>query len=161
MKHRHAIFAFIAKQLVHPADTEDVFQRTSVVLWSKIGQFDPEGSFFHWACGIAFNEVRNFKRQRGRDRLQFDTELSELLAQESMEESESTRARMNALEACIAKLSSRQQEILRRCYLGTDTISEVAESLGRNRDALYKQLHRLRDKLAACISQQSSEDFAR
>ena len=60
MEHRHRLYAFIAKQLVRPEDVEDVFQRTSVVLWKKMDQFDTEGSFFHWACGIACNEVRNF-----------------------------------------------------------------------------------------------------
>ncbi len=60
MEHRHRIYAFIAKQLVNPADAEDVFQKTSIVLWKKMQDFDTAGSFFHWACGIAFNEVRNF-----------------------------------------------------------------------------------------------------
>ena len=60
IEHRHRLYAFIAKQLVHPADVEDVLQRTSVILWKKRDQFDPDGNFFNWACGIAFNEVRNF-----------------------------------------------------------------------------------------------------
>ena len=30
MEHRHRIYAFIAKQLVNPADAEDVFQKTSI-----------------------------------------------------------------------------------------------------------------------------------
>lgn len=33
MEHRHRIYAFIAKQLVNPADVEDVFQRTSIRPW--------------------------------------------------------------------------------------------------------------------------------
>ena len=159
--HRHALYAFIAKQLVHPADAEDVFQKTSLVLWSKVAEFESGGSFFHWACGIAFNEVRNHRRTLGRNRLHFDSELSELLAEESMVEAELTQARLKALDACMEKLSPRQQQILRRCYDGTSTISEVAGSLGRSRDALYKQLARLREKLSECIRGQiAAEDFA-
>ena len=97
VQHRHALYAFIAKQLVHPADAEDVFQKTSLVLWSKMAEFDLGGSFFHWACGIAFNEVRNHRRTQGRNRLHFDSELSELLAEESMAEEELTQARLQAL----------------------------------------------------------------
>jgi RNA polymerase sigma-70 factor (ECF subfamily) len=161
VQHRYALYAFIAKQLVHPADAEDVFQKTSLVVWSKMAEFDSGGSFFHWACGIAFNEVRNHRRTQARNRLQFDSELAELLAEESMAEADLTQARLKALDACMQKLSPRQQQILRRCYDGTSTISEVAGTLGRSRDALYKQLTRLREKLSHCIRGKiASEDFA-
>jgi RNA polymerase sigma-70 factor, ECF subfamily len=151
MEHRHRIYAFIAKQLVNPADVEDVFQRTSIVLWKKMEDFDPEGSFFHWACGVAYNEVRNFLTVQRRNRLYFDAELLELLAEEAKDEDELSEARLDALRSCMSNLSDRQQQILRRCYSGAASITEVAESLGRNRGALYKQIARLREKLLDCI----------
>lgn len=46
MEHRHRIYAFIAKQLVNPADAEDVFQKTSIVLWKKMQDFDTGGASF-------------------------------------------------------------------------------------------------------------------
>lgn len=151
MQHRHRLYAFIAKQLVNPADVEDVFQKTSIVLWKKMSLFDPNGSFFHWACGIAFNEVRNFLTVQRRNRLQFDLELVELLAQESADEDLLSESRLDALRNCLTQLSNRQQSILQKCYAGTESITEVAEQLGRERTALYKQLARLREKLLACI----------
>jgi RNA polymerase sigma-70 factor (ECF subfamily) len=151
MEHRHRIYAFIAKQLVNPADVEDVFQRTSIVLWKKMSEFDSEGSFFHWACGVAYNEVRNFLTVQRRNRLYFDAELLELLAEEAKDEGEVSEARLDALRCCISNLSDRQQQILQRCYDGTSSITDVAASLGRNRGALYKQLARLREKLLDCI----------
>jgi RNA polymerase sigma-70 factor (ECF subfamily) len=151
MEHRHRLFAFIAKQLVNHADVEDVFQRTSIVLWKKMDQFDPEGSFFHWACGIAFNEVRNFLTVQRRSRLHFDAELIDLLAEEAREDEELSEARLAALRACMLNLSERQQQILQRCYDGTSSITDIAANFGRNRGALYKQLARLREKLLDCI----------
>lgn len=151
MEHRHRIYAFIAKQLVNPADAEDVFQKTSIVLWKKMHDFDSAGSFFHWACGIAFNEVRNFLTVKRRSRLYFDAELVELLAEEAKNEGELSEARLTAMRRCMERLSARQQEILRRCYLGAATITEVAEGIGRERGALYKQLARLKEKLIECI----------
>lgn len=151
MEHRHRIYAFIAKQLVNPADAEDVFQKTSIVLWRKMADFDAQGSFFHWACGVAFNEVRNFLTVQRRSRVHFDAALVELLAKEAKNEGELSEARLSALRHCMERLSERQQEILRRCYLGTLTITEVAEGLGRERGALYKQLARLKEKLTDCI----------
>lgn len=151
MEHRHRLYAFIAKQLVNPADVEDVFQKTSIVLWKKMQDFDAQASFFHWACGIAFNEVRNFLTVQRRSRLHFDVELVELMAREAAEEESLSESRLDALRLCLRELSERQQLILQQCYAGTETITEVAEQLGRERTALYKQLARLREKLLACI----------
>jgi RNA polymerase sigma-70 factor (ECF subfamily) len=151
MEHRHRLVAFIAKQLVNAADVEDVFQRTSIVLWKKMADFDPEGSFFHWACGVAYNEVRNFLTVQRRNRLHFDVDLLDLLAEEAEHEAELSETRLAAMRTCISNLSERQQQILRRCYDGTSSITDIAASLGRNRGALYKQLARLRNKLLDCI----------
>lgn len=151
LKHRHALYAFIAKQLVNPADAEDVFQKTSLVLWKKMAEFDPQGSFFHWACGVAFNEVRNFLTTQRRSKLHFDLDLVELLAEESQTENELSESRLSALRVCLERLSPTQQQILCRCYMGADAITEVAEELGRGRGALYKQLARLKEKLLDCI----------
>lgn len=153
MEHRHRIYAFISKQLINPADVEDVFQRTSVVLWKKMQQFDHDGSFFHWACGIAFHEVLNFLKTQRRSKLQFDSELVHLLAEEAAEEEQLTESRLAALRHCMTSLSDRQQQIVRRCYLGTESITDIAEGLRRERTALYKQLARLKQKLLGCIQQ--------
>ena len=158
MEHRHRIYAFIAKQLVHHADVEDVFQKTSVVLWKKMHQFDSGSSFFHWACGVAYNEVRNFLTNQRRNRLYFDADLVQLLAEEAKEEKEVSEARLNALRTCMSNLSERQREILRRCYDGTTSITSIAARLGRNRGALYKQLARLREKLLDCIRVRLAQD---
>lgn len=158
MEHRHRIYAFIAKQLVHHADVEDVFQRTSLVLWKKMQDFDPNRSFFHWACGVAYNEVRNFLTVRRRSRLHFDSELLDMMAREARDEEELSEARLNALRNCVSKLNDSQQQMLRQCYAGTASITEVAESLGRNRDALYKQLARLRAELLNCIRDRLAQE---
>lgn len=160
MEHRHRLYAFIAKQLVNPADVEDVFQKTSIVLWKKLRDFDAQGSFFHWACGVAFNEVRNFLTVQRRSRLHFDVELVELMAREAAEEESLSESRLGALRYCLKELSERQQLILQQCYAGTESISEVANQLGRERTALYKQLARLREKLLACIRLRVSQSGA-
>lgn len=151
MQHRHRLYAFIAKQLVNPADVEEVFQKTSIILWKKMSTFDPDCSFFHWACGIAFNEIRNFLTVQRRSRLYFDLELVELLAQEAAEEAVLSERRLEALRLCMTQLSDRHQSILQQCYAGTESITEIVKQMGRNRTALYKQLALLREKLLTCI----------
>ncbi len=151
MGHRHRLFAYIAKQLVNASDVEDVFQKTSVVLWKKMDQFDSDKSFFHWACGIAFNEVRNFLTVQRRDKLHFDAELVEVLAEEAAVESDQTEARLAAMRGCMSTFPEDQQDVLQRCYAGTESIAAVADKLGRERGAFYKQVARLKDKMLDCI----------
>jgi RNA polymerase sigma-70 factor (ECF subfamily) len=151
VEHRHRLFAFILKQLSHHADAEDVFQRTSLVLWKKMEDYEPGRSFFHWACGVAFNEVRNFIATERRRRPRFDSELLDLLAKEAEDEADLSDARLDALRSCVSRLPEAQRQVLELCYSDTGSISEVAATLGRHRDALYKQLERLRETLLDCI----------
>src|SRR5262245_9682792 len=71
----HRIYAFIVTLLPGPGAADDVFQRTSVVLWRKFAEFRPGTDFVSWACRIAQLEVMNDRRSRQRDRLQFDERL--------------------------------------------------------------------------------------
>ena len=150
-EYRHRIFAFIAKQIVRPEDVDDVFQRTSLVLWKKRHDYDPSGSYFHWACGIAYNEIRNYLTVQRRNRLHFDDELIALLAREAEQDDERSRARLAALRSCLSTLSDTQQSLLQRYYSGAATITEIAASSDRSRAAVHKQLARLRNKLRHCL----------
>ncbi len=157
-EHRHRIYAFIAKLLMNSADAEDIFQRTSLVLWRKMAQFDPAGSFFHWACGIAYNEVRNFLTVQRRSKLYFDADLVDLLATEAQQEDQLSQDRLAAMRKCIATLAPQQQQILKQCYTPPASITTIAASLGRSRDALYKQLARLRQALGQCIRRRLKQE---
>ncbi len=158
LEHRHRIYAYIAKMLPNPADAEDVFQRTSIVLWNKISQYDPSGDFFYWACGVAFYEIKNFLRVQSRDRLYFDDELLKLIGHESREQGEASECRRKALGKCISNLPEEERELVQKCYDGTTDMGQVASSLGRTRNAIYKQLGRIRRKLFACIERRIEQE---
>lgn len=153
LAHRHQLLAFIGKQLVNANDVEDVFQKTSLVLWKKMDQYDPEQSFLSWAFGVAFNEVRNHLRTKSRDRLQFSPELIQLLAQEAQGEDQLSLARNEALKRCLGQLSENNETLVRQCYLDRTSITHVADEVGINRGALYKKLARIKEKLLECIRQ--------
>ncbi|MEM9943543.1 MAG: sigma-70 family RNA polymerase sigma factor [Planctomycetota bacterium] len=160
LEHRHRIIAFIAKQLVNSNDVEDVFQKTSLVLWEKRDRYDARSSFFTWACGVAYNEIRNYVRTRQRDRLHFDAQLLDLLAKESEQEDEVTQIRLNALRECLKRLSDVQRQLVRQCYVDVASITSVAQEQGINRGALYKQLARIKQKLLSCIRLRIQTDGA-
>src|SRR5437764_12104285 len=57
------VYAYIVTLLPNRADAEEVFQQTSLALWKKWRQYDPDRDFVRWACGMAHFEVRNFLRK--------------------------------------------------------------------------------------------------
>ena len=62
------LYGYIATLVPSRADADELFQQTSLVLWRKHEEFDPSRDFLRWACGIAHNLIRNFRKQHRRGR---------------------------------------------------------------------------------------------
>lgn len=152
-RHHSLIRGFIGTLLPHQTDAEDVFQQTCLVLWRKWQTFDTSQSFAAWACGIAFYEVKNFQRVQSRDRHYFSDEVLSLIAAQQNKSMPESEQRKQALQDCIQKLDNENRKLILDCYHGPQTIQEVADQLGRSRDAIYKKLARLRLKLMDCMQQ--------
>ena len=143
--YRHAVAA--------GSHADEVFQETSITLWRKFDTFQPGGNFAAWACGVAFNLVRNYRRVESRRPvfLMSDDTL-ELVSREH----ESAYSRLAdhrvALATCLDKLPADQRTLLARCYGNSDRLADVAQELGRTANVLYKQLKVIRGaKSLDCI----------
>lgn len=148
---RDDIFAYIFSLLPNWSDAEDVFQQTSLVLWQKFGEFEPNTDFRAWACSVAFNTVRNFRRVRGRDRLQFDDALVATLAQERLDGVKRDSDRPKFLADCMAKLPSDHQTLLRRAYADENSVKGLAEAMNRSPQTIYNRLNLIRRSLIKCL----------
>lgn len=134
-------------------DADDLYQQTTLILWKKFNQFDRQGSFFSWACGIARLEVANFLRSRGRQRLYFSDDLSLLLIEAQAEvANEELESRRDALARCVEKLRQRDRELLTECYGNQAGVHEAAERRGRSPQSIYNTLRRIRRALFECIT---------
>jgi RNA polymerase sigma-70 factor, ECF subfamily len=145
------LFAYIFTLLPHWSDAEDVFQQTSLVLWRKFGQFEPESNFLAWACRVALFEVRNFQRVASRNRLRFGDALLEQLAEERVAHAEMASRKREFLIDCIAKLSDDQRALLLRTYEDERTVRELADELHRAPQTLYNRLSSIRRALLECV----------
>lgn len=148
---REDLFAYIFTLLPHWSDAEDVFQQTSIVLWRKFGEFEPESNFLGWACRIAFFEVRNFQRVAGRDKLRFGETLLEQLAEQRVVSPETTSRKRDFLLDCIAKLSEDQRALLLRTYEDEKSVRELADEFHRAPQTLYNRLTTIRRGLFDCV----------
>lgn len=150
------LYGYIATLLPHRDDAEDVLQRTSLILWQKWDDFDESRGFLPWARGIAHNEVRNFLRRHERRNVHLSEPVVEMLAAEM--ENDTSDDRWTALTACLGKLQSRQRELVEQCYLGSDGVKAVAESLRTSTAAVYMRLHRVRKVLVECVNRELSAE---
>jgi RNA polymerase sigma-70 factor (ECF subfamily) len=146
------VFAFLLTLLPTYADAEEVLQQTSIVIWRKFDQFDSQGDFVRWACGIAYREALNFLKRQRRDRHAFGETVLEKVAAERLDRAGVLDRRRTALEKCLQKLNPRDRQTVEHYYYrGRTTASDVAAALGRPVDTVYKALARIRQALHQCI----------
>ena len=66
LKNQRPLYAYIAILLPNGDDADEVYQQTCLILWQKWEQFDHEKEFLSLACGVAYNELRNYLRKKDR-----------------------------------------------------------------------------------------------
>lgn len=158
-RHEQDLTALVFSMVPNWADTDDLVQRTRIVLWQKFSDYRPGTSFRRWAFQIARFEVRNHWRTKKTSQGNFDEALLDSLAatRDSMEPGlEMRRAR---LESCIAELRASDRQIIRFCYgPNATTAKEAALRLSRPVNTIYKALNRIRRTLVECVQRNSAEE---
>jgi RNA polymerase sigma-70 factor (ECF subfamily) len=147
------LFAYIYALVQNLHDADDLFQKTSVVLWKKFDGFEPGSDFMAWACRTAKFEVCNYVRTRRRDRCLFSDALLEQLAVSQRDRSGHLRQRRTALEKCLDKLSEKDRRMVDLCYFGEGNIKQAAAQLERPVGSVYDSLSRVRRALRECVQQ--------
>lgn len=149
--HEPAVRAFVRRLVPSRADADDILQEVSIVLWEKFDNFREGGDFKAWACGIARFKVLAWLRDRGRDRLVLNTEVVELIADESLRDEPRLQKQREALETCFEKISQPERDLLSRAYQANGNIRETAAASGRTIAGFYQWLYRMRQMLLKCI----------
>jgi len=155
------LYAFIASLVTDDSLADDVLQETNLVLWKKADQFtsgeDP-GAFRAWAMQVAKYQVLSAAQKRGREKLRFNDELIETIADDAAAVSDFADARRQALRACLREMPDRQREMLERRYEPGASAADVALALGRPVNAIYKALYRARQALIDCIKRRLNSE---
>ena len=152
-RHHASLMSFILSLVANWTDAEDLLQQTSVVMWQKFEEFNPDTSFVAWGMQIARYHTMNHVRKRARSRQVLSTEIVEKMADEGPGEAERLEAERVALRSCLQKLDTDSRGLLSRCYDAGGTIKQAAEQLRRTPNSIYKGLNRIRESLLRCILQ--------
>lgn len=153
LENRHRIYGYLFTLVRNRADAEDLLQDTSITLWEKFDQFDPQTDFIAWSFRVALWKVKNFQRKQGRAKVTFNEELLELIANRYENEEPRLGRRREVLQDCLEKLNHADREFILARYEPGASAQTAAEHSGRNIQAAYKALARIRKRLHTCVTQ--------
>ena len=93
-----SVYGYILSLLPDRTAAQDVLQEVNVTAWQKRADFQPGTNFFAWASKIAYFHVLSHRRKMSRDRLVFDEEVLDYLAERQLERVEEVSQRGIALK---------------------------------------------------------------
>lgn len=152
---------YILTLVANYADADEIVQETHVRLWQEREKYQPGTNFAAWASKVAYYEVLSWRNRTKRRPLVFDDRLVEQLSDELQPFNNAAEARQRALGECLGELSERSRALLQRVYANGEKTKDVAASLQRTADSVYKTIQRLRHSLRVCIEQRLAEEEVR
>ena len=145
------VYRFLFTLVPRREDVEDLFQQTCLTLWQERAKFDPEkGEFASWACAIAQNRVRNFRRREATRLALLSEEVAELLVTTRGAGGLFSEECHRALPHCLNRLPPHQMALVEESYR-EGALKGAAAVAGRSANALYKSLRRIRAILHDCM----------
>jgi RNA polymerase sigma-70 factor (ECF subfamily) len=153
-RHQPRLRGLLRCLLVRPSDVDDLLQEINLVLWEKADEFRPGTDFWAWASQIARFKAMNQARKLGRERLVFDLEILERVADVAHQRLETLDQRRVALDHCLKELPPSQRQLIDLRYASDQSIERIAESIGRPAGSIRQTLYRIRMALLDCIEGQ-------
>ncbi|MCA9234820.1 MAG: sigma-70 family RNA polymerase sigma factor [Planctomycetales bacterium] len=149
-QHSRRVFEFISTLVFNSSDADEVFQNTCVVLWRKFANYDSEGSFYAWACKIAYLEVLHLRRSSKRLQV-LSEEVLTLLADDLLSRSAQIPGRQGALQECLEKLEGDDRELVQQRYYLQRRPKEIAARHAASVHSIYRSLARVHTTLRECV----------
>ncbi len=153
MRHQSQLLAHIYTLVPNWDDAEDVLGEASVVMIEKLDEFEPGTNFMAWASKICYWSARDFRSRCSRSKVIFDEATFELVAHRAEESTPRLSKKQVALQECLERLSEKDREFVMKRYQADGGVETAATQSGRSKQAAYKALARIRQKLYECISQ--------
>lgn len=150
------IYAYILSLVFVADDADDILQQTNAILWEKSSDFELGSNFIAWSFRISYYQVLAYRKQQQRERLVFDDNLLEDIAELSCAKSEEYGTKHRLLRQCLENLSDRQRESIRRRYHMGATLETIATETQMTVNALKQLLFRARNSLQRCVESKLS-----
>jgi RNA polymerase sigma-70 factor (ECF subfamily) len=155
-RHQEDLFRYIFALLPHEEDARDVLQETSVALYRKFAEYDPNKPFLAWAYGFAFLEILKQRQRTQRSNRLLGQHVMERLARERQQHESILEARLLALDHCLQELPPADRELLRKRYQEKLKTDVLLQQFGPSRRTLFRRLERIRRLLFDCINRRAA-----
>ena len=155
-RYQARVRAALAVRMRCPHEAEDLAQEAFVTAFRKLEAFDTARDFGPWVRSIALNLLKNYWRKHRAEPVGGSEEL-ELLLNRRLElrgQEPDEPARLQALRVCLGKLSDEMKLLVRKHYHSGLSVAELTREAGVKHSVMTMRLHRLRDQLRRCISEQ-------
>ena len=146
------IFALAVSMLGDHEAAADIQQETNLVIWGKAQEAKQVENFTAWALKIAYFQIKNFRRKQQRSMLLFDSDVMELLAEETIDCVDDMDDRLRALHKCMQCLPEQHRQLLEERYHHGTPVKMIAQRLSRTANQVGVTLFRIRAELHNCIS---------
>ena len=146
--------AFLASQLHHLDDVDDLAQDVFIAAFNHLDRFRLDEDFGAWLRGIARNKLKTYfrsysRRQNAMER--FRNEVAEVLEVDLENLANDLReAQVDRLLSCISKLPDKMRRIVRAGLEG-QRAAELCDELKMKVGALYTMNHRANKMLRECM----------
>ncbi|MFK8112385.1 MAG: sigma-70 family RNA polymerase sigma factor [Rubripirellula sp.] len=153
-----AVKAYVRRLVPTWHDVEEVVQQTSLIAWKKFDELEDVDRFGGWIMTIARFESLKHRRSIARSPLVFSGKLAEQLADATSSIIAGDADRQQALEGCLRKLDPAKREMILKVHQPGVTIRGYAQQISRPEQAIYKAVHRMRQKLLTCVKQKLADE---
>jgi RNA polymerase sigma-70 factor (ECF subfamily) len=138
---------------------EDVLQDVSVLAVEKRSEIESAQVLPAWLRATARHRALYALRQASRAPMSLDQNVLDLLEGEwTQRDALPTNRLMDALRACLGKLSPTARQIVDMRYGQALGSQQIAHRLGRSLAAVYKTTTRAHTALAECVRRQMQHD---
>ena len=147
------VYGYLLTLIPDRSRARDLLQETNITLWKKAATFEEGTNFNAWACKIAYFHVLSFRRKMAREKLVFDDDILDYLAERNDDRliQDFTKDRNAALKTCMQKLSDKQRKLVEERYKPGASVQRIAADQGRTVGAISQTLYRIRHNLMQCI----------
>lgn len=151
-EYRSRLYAFALKRLRDPVEAEDVVQDVFIQAFRCIGSYEGRSSLLTWLFGVTHHQICRRLRKRRLDSQSLDApEAFEVAGDDVPTDRQVDAARLLAEcnDVLEDKVTDAQREIFRLRYAENFSTVEIAEQLGKSKQAVKISLFRARRTIAA------------
>lgn len=152
---------FLASQLFHIDDVDDIAQETFISAYRGLNTFRRGEDFGAWLRGIARNKLLRFFEQTNRRVSQLEAFRHEagMLLHDELESaaSETKSEQLQLMLSCITKLPDRVRHVVRSLLDGSKAPA-LAEELQTSTGAIYQLQYRALGMLRDCMTRELAHE---